>query len=71
MKPMFWHLRRKGILVMFFSINSEEEVHRALGYSIDGFITDEPTEIRRIMDSQKGREDTFVPMMERNLPTEN
>lgn len=56
MKPMFWHLRRRGVLVMFWNINSLAEYERALTYSIDGILTDRPEEIRRIADlKRKGR----------------
>lgn len=53
MKPMFWHLRRRGVLVMFWNINSEAEYDRAMTYPIDGILTDVPEEIRRIADSRK------------------
>ena len=43
---------------MFWVVNSEEEVHRAFKYSIDGILTDRPSEIRRVIDNMMGVEDT-------------
>ena len=56
MKPMFWHLRRRKVLVMFWTIDSEAEYARANTYPIDGILTDTPQEIRRIADSCSRRD---------------
>mmetsp|Transcript_7869 Transcript_7869/g.9007 ORF Transcript_7869/g.9007 Transcript_7869/m.9007 type:complete len:161 (+) Transcript_7869:464-946(+) len=40
MKPMFWHLRKRGILIMFWVVNTEEEIEKAIQYPIDGILTD-------------------------------
>ena len=55
MKPMFWHLRKRGVLIMFWNINSEDEFERALTYSIDGILTDRPEEMRRIADQRMNK----------------
>jgi glycerophosphoryl diester phosphodiesterase len=54
MKPMFWHLRRKGVLVIFWNINSEQEYDRAITYPIDGILTDRPELIRQYADKLRG-----------------
>ncbi|CAI2374578.1 unnamed protein product [Moneuplotes crassus] len=64
LKPMFWHLRKRGVTVMFYSINSEDEVIRARNYPIDGFITDAPAKIRSALDSLNGRVDTDEHLLE-------
>lgn len=53
---MFWHLRRKGVLVIFWNINSEEEFDRAMTYPIDGILTDKPDMIRKYVDRLRGAE---------------
>ncbi|CAI2372213.1 unnamed protein product [Moneuplotes crassus] len=42
MRPMFWHLRRRGIQIILFVINYGELADRALKYPMDGFITEIP-----------------------------
>ena len=63
---MFWHLKRKGVLVIFWVVNSEEEVHRVMKYPCHGFITDHPEEIRRVIDSTSGRENSDTPIYDGN-----
>jgi len=59
---MFWHLRRKGVLIIFWVVNNEEALHRALKYPTDGILTDKPQEIRRVIDSIIGVEETNEPL---------
>jgi glycerophosphoryl diester phosphodiesterase len=42
MKPLAWHLRRRGVMTYHWVCNNEEEFSRAIDCGAVGIITDEP-----------------------------
>jgi hypothetical protein len=53
MNPMFNHLRKRGVMVMFYNINNIESYKAALRYSIDGMQTDRPKGLFMMIDSDQ------------------
>ena len=62
MKPMFWHLRRRGVMVIFWNIDSKDEFQQASRYSVDGMLTDVPSGLRRYADEHRNRPEAETPL---------
>jgi hypothetical protein len=48
---MYRHLRKRGVLVVVWVLNSEEEFQEALSYGedLDGIMTDRPSKLREFV----------------------
>ena len=55
-RVLFWHLRRRGIRVVVFVLNREEEFREAVGWGVDGIMTDYPTKLKEFL--KRGDENT-------------
>eukprot|EP00116_Pleurobrachia_bachei_P012403 sb/3472665/ len=49
-RVLFWHLRRRGIKVVVFVLNREEEFLEAVGWGVDGIMTDYPTRLKEFLE---------------------
>eukprot|EP00455_Lapot_gusevi_P036008 TRINITY_DN3997_c0_g1_i11.p1 TRINITY_DN3997_c0_g1~~TRINITY_DN3997_c0_g1_i11.p1 ORF type:complete len:216 (+),score=15.49 TRINITY_DN3997_c0_g1_i11:133-780(+) len=49
-KRLFAHLQQRGIKVVFWVVNSEEDVREAMALGADGIMTDVPTEMRKYLE---------------------
>jgi len=41
-KPLIWHLKKRGIMTMFWVCNEEEHFERAIRLGAQGIMTDDP-----------------------------
>ena len=55
---MYRHLRRKGVPVILFVLNEEEEFEEALSYcpEVDGMMTDAPSKLKQFALGRMKRE---------------
>ena len=49
-RVLFWHLRRRGVRVVVFVCNREEEFREAERYGVDGIMTDFPSRLKEYWD---------------------
>ena len=47
-----WHLKRRGITVMYWTVNSEEELDDVVRIGAQGIITDKPAELKALLISK-------------------
>lgn len=54
MKPLFWHLRRRGVFVVYWVVNSKQEFDSVRKYPADAWLTDRPQLLREYWDEESG-----------------
>lgn len=59
-KCLYAHLRSRGVLVVVWVLNEEEEFEESLSFApeIDGVMTDCPTKLKNFIKKRKSRDET-------------
>jgi len=52
-RPIFYHLRQRGLLVFQWVLNHDKEFNKAIQKGVNGIITDSPTELKRYLDKKQ------------------
>ena len=50
---IFYHLKRRGIEIVYWVMNTHEEYNRAIRAKVDGIITDCPTQLKAYTEQHK------------------
>jgi len=50
--PLFWHLNKRGIITMYWVLNSEQDFTSCAKTGVNGIMTDTPTLLRKYLDAR-------------------